>query len=74
MYQKEKIIEDAKALQEICKDQRAGLEVLSEIEKLHEKILFKSFKIRKDVDKKVSRFFNRANPWSPILQQSRDGV
>ena len=74
MYQKEKINKDTKALQEVSNDQRAGLEFVSEIEKFHEKILFKSFKIRKDVDKKLSRFFNRAYSWSPMLQQSRDRV
>ena len=74
MYQKEKIIEDANFLQEAYTDQREGLEVLAEIEKLHNNILSKSFKIRKDVDRKLSKFFNRAHPWSPILQQARDRV
>ena len=72
MYQKEKIFEDIKALQEACKDHREGLDVLTDIEKLHKEILLKSYKIRKDVDRKLSRFFNRAHPWSSRLQQARD--
>ena len=47
---------------------------MPEIEKLHEKILLKTFKIRKEVDKKLSRFFNRAHPFSLMLQQARDKV
>ena len=47
---------------------------MPEIEKLHEKISLKTFKIRKEVDKKLSRFFNRAHPFSLVLQQARDRI
>ena len=47
---------------------------MPEIEKLHKKIALKSFKIRKDIEKKLSRFFNRAHPFPLILQQARDRV
>ena len=47
---------------------------MSEIESLHKNISLSSFKIRKKVDKKLSRFFNGAHPWSPKLQQARDRV
>ena len=36
--------------------------------------MLKTFKIRKEVDKKLSRFFNRTHPFSPALQQARDRV
>ena len=74
MYKKEEIFEEYKTFQELCKGQREGIDLMSEIESLHENISFRSFEIRKQVDKKLSRFFNRAHPWSPKLQQARDRV
>ena len=74
MYKKEEIFKEYKTFQELCKDQREGIDLMSEIESLHENISFRSFEIRKKVDKKLSRFFNGAHPWSPKLQQARDRV
>ena len=74
MYIKEEIIEEYKTFQELCKGQREGIDLMSEIESLHENISYRSFKIRKKVDKKLSKYFNGAHPYSPKLQQARDRV
>ena len=45
MYIKEEIIEEYKTFQELCKGQREGIDLMSEIESLHENISFGSFEI-----------------------------
>ena len=71
MYKKEKIFENIKTLQEAYKSHRESLDLLSEIESLHKQISSKSCKIRKDIDRRLSIFFNRAHSWFPRLQQER---
>ena len=74
MYIKEEIIEEYKTFQEFCKAQREGIDLMTKIESTYENISYRSFKIRKKVDKKLSKYFNGAHPYSPKLQQARDRV
>ena len=43
-----------------------------EIVYLHEQISLKTFKIRKQIDKEMSKVYNGTIPWSPELQGYRD--
>ena len=62
-----------KTLQEAYNSHR-GLDLLTEIKNLCEEISSKSYKTRKEVNRKLSRFFNRAHPWSPRFQQTGNRV
>ena len=74
LYREEEIIEEYKTYQELCKGQREGMDLMSEIESTYENIAHRTFKIRKKVDKKLSKYFNGAHPFSPKLQRARDRV
>ena len=54
--------------------QRDGIDVREEIVYLHEQISLKTFKIRKQIDKEMSKFYNGTIPWSPELQGYRNTV
>ena len=63
MYIKEEIIEEYKTFQEFCKAQREGMDLMTKIESTYENISHRTFKIRKKVDKKLSKYFNGAHPF-----------
>ena len=66
-YELEGINEDFFNLKQFIVSQPAGIDMREEIVFLHEQISLKTFKIRKQIDKEMSKFYNGTIPWSPEL-------
>ena len=73
-YELEGINEDFFNLKQFIVSQREDIDVREEIVFLHEQISLKIFKIRKQIDKEMSKFYNGTIPWSPELQGYRDQI
>ena len=73
-FESEGVFLSFKTLVQYCDYQRNGVDVIEEIEHLHEELAAKMENICSEVDSNLSKFFTGTTDWSPQIQVHKDRI